>query len=43
MRDSTDKTPDYENFLISTSQEIMAVKDRVRFLINDANWAEEGR
>lgn len=43
MRDSTDKIPDYENFLISTSKEIMAVKDRVRFLINDANWAEEGR
>lgn len=43
MRDSTDKTPDYEKFLISTSKEIIAVKDRVRFLINDANWAEEGR
>lgn len=35
--------PDYERFLRSTSKEIMAVKDRVRYLINDANWAEEGR
>lgn len=38
-----DKNPNYEDFLISTSKEIMAVKDRVRFLINDKNWGEEGR
>lgn len=35
--------PDYERFLRSTSKEIMAVKDRVRYLIGNANWAEEGR
>lgn len=43
MQDADNKKPNYEKFLISTSQEIMAVKDRVRFLINDANWGEEGR
>ena len=43
MRDSANTIPDYENFLISTSREIMAVKDRVRFLINDKHDAEEGR
>ena len=42
MAKSNDK-PDYKSFLISTSKEIMAVKDRVRFLINDKNWGEEGR
>lgn len=42
MQDFNDK-PNYEKFLISTSREIMAVKDRVRFLINDKNWGEEGR
>lgn len=40
---NADKKPNYEKFLISTSQEIMAVKDRVRYLINDKNWGEEGR
>lgn len=40
---NADKKPNYEKFLASTSKEIMAVKDRVRFLINDANWGEEGR
>ena len=43
MQDTDDKKPDYEKFLASTSKEIMAVKDRVRFLINDKNWGEEGR
>lgn len=43
MQDTDDKKPNYENFLASTSKEIMAVKDRVRFLINDKNWGEEGR
>ncbi len=43
MQDADNKKPNYEKFLISTSQEIMAVKDRVRFLINDKNWGEEGR
>lgn len=43
MQDADNKKPDYEKFLASTSKEIMAVKDRVRFLINDANWSEEGR
>lgn len=43
MQDTDDKKPNYEKFLISTSQEIMAVKDRVRYLINDKNWGEEGR
>lgn len=42
MQDFNDK-PNYEKFLISTSREIMAIKDRVRFLINDKNWGEEGR
>lgn len=42
MAKSNDK-PNYEKFLASTSKEIMAVKDRVRFLINDKNWGEEGR
>ena len=43
MRNSTNIAPNYEKFLVSTSKEIIAIKDRVRFLINDANWAEEGR
>lgn len=37
------RTPDYEKILISTSKEIMAVKDRVRHLIKDAHWGEDGR
>lgn len=43
MQDTDNKKPNYEKFLISTSREIMAIKDRVRFLINDKNWGEEGR
>ncbi|MGX2983839.1 DUF6602 domain-containing protein, partial [Helicobacter sp. 23-1045] len=43
LRDSAGKTPNYENFLISTSKEIIAVKDRVRFLIGNKHNAEEGR
>ena len=38
-----DRTPDYEQRLIDTSQEIMSRKDKVRNLIKDANWAEDGR
>ena len=38
-----DRTPDYEKRLISMSQEIMSLKDRVRNLIGSANWAEDGR
>lgn len=43
MQNIENDKPNYEKFLISTSKEIIAVKDRVRFLINDANWGEEGR
>ncbi len=37
-----DRTPDYEKRLIDTSQEIMSHKNKVRNLIKDANWAEDG-
>lgn len=33
------RTHDYEQRLIDTSQEIMSRKDKVRNLIGGANWA----
>lgn len=34
---------DFKEFYGSLSRELMAVKDRVRSLIGDANWGEDGR
>ena len=35
--------PEYRKYQASLSNELMSTKDRVRNLIADANWAEEGR
>ena len=35
--------PEYKKYRESLSDELLAIKDRVRNLINDSNWAEEGR
>jgi hypothetical protein len=35
--------PDYLEYQKSIAQEFKAYENRVRNLINDANWAEEGR
>lgn len=35
--------PNYLDFQLSIAQEFKAYENRVRFLIDDSNWAEEGR
>ncbi len=35
--------PEYKKYRESLSDELLAIKDRVRNLINDSNWAEDGR
>lgn len=35
--------PKYLDYQLSIAQEFKAYENRVRFLIDDANWAEEGR
>jgi hypothetical protein len=39
---SSNKIPKYLEYQLSIAQEFKAYENRVRFLIDDSNWAEEG-
>lgn len=40
---NNDRKADFESLMISRSNELMAIKDRVYHLIKDTHWGEDGR